>query len=79
MGTRRINDPSQQNHFLTHVAAKAIQDGHRDPTKLAVVPAPNEGPDVLTPLLKLNASVAKSLRGSEYRAQDTGVHVPWKG
>ena len=46
IGTKRINDPSRHNHFLNHVAAETIQAGHTDPTKNAVVPELNEGPDV---------------------------------
>ena len=31
--TKWINEPSQHNYFLTQIAADAIQDGHKDPTK----------------------------------------------
>ena len=63
--TKRINDPSQYNHLVIHVAAEAIQDQHTDLMKLAVVSTLIEGPDLLTSFLKLNATVAMSLRPNE--------------
>ena len=77
-GTKYINDPPQHNHLLTHIASETTQVGHTDPTKLVVVPAPKESPDVLAPLLELNATVAMSLRPSANFAQDTAVHAVYK-
>ena len=78
IGTNYINDAPQHNHLLTHIAAETTQVGHTDPTKLVVLPAPNKSPDVLTPLLELNATAAMSLRPSSNFAQDTAVHAVYK-
>ena len=79
-GTKCISDPLQPNHFLTIIAAEAIQDGKTDPAKLAVVSAPNEGPDVLGLLVKLNSTVATSLHPGGELAQDTGIrgYMPFR-
>ena len=71
--TNCINDSSQHNQLLIHVAAEPIQNWHADQTKLAIVPAPNEHPDVLALLHKLFAAIAKRFCPSEYLAQITGV------
>ena len=70
---KHINDSSQHYHLLTHVAAEAIQDRPKDPTKFVFVPATNQGPYVTTQLLKLNARVGMSVRPSEDLDQLTGV------
>ena len=75
IGTKRINDPSRHNCLLIHVVAEAIQDGHTGPTKLAVVPAPNEGANVFAPVLKFNATLAMTLCRSEDLVQNEEVHA----
>ena len=42
---------------------------------MVVVPAPNEGPDVLAPLLELYAAIAMSLSPGEDLAQNSEVHA----
>ena len=73
--TKRINDPSQHNHLFIHIAAEPIQNWHTDPTKLANVPAPNEHPNVLAPLLKLYAAIAMCVCPTGDFAQNARIHA----
>ena len=73
--TKRINDLSQHSHLAIHVAAQPVQNGHADPTKMTVDPAPNEQSDKFAPLLRLYAAIATCLCPTGDHPQKAGVHA----
>ena len=73
--TERINDPSKHSHLLIHVAAEPIQNRRADPTKLAIVPAPNEHPKLFAPLPEIYPAIAMCICPTEDFAQKARVHA----